>query len=475
MFLRGGIQLKKWLLLSAILTSGLLLGACQSKEVATFTSTKEMTNIVDNNGADPFVCYENGMYYYTKTTGDSVVLWRSKDLETVFTGEEKTIFKMPKELESIWAPELHYLNGQWVVYFAANRSKETHRMYALTNSSKDPYKGEWQLTLVKGMDDKFAIDGTVLTVKKQHYFIWSGWPGYENVTQNLYISPMISPTEVQKQKIEVSHPEYEWEMRQKPLINEGPQVTIKKNTIHLIYSASGSWDNDYCLGELTAKVDADLLNPKSWHKANQPILKSNAEVYGPGHHSIVPSKDGKEDWIIYHTARWDHSGWNRLIRMNQVHWQADQIKLSSPTVDDKRIKRPSPQQLSRFVLAATQAQKTKGLSQIKDDYALNHQVITGFEDPEDKLTFTFKTPKSANYTLIAYVKTENYEDPENILEGKFTVNQEEKIAKIYPSQYYQPVQVKVKLQKGMQTIQFQSNIGVDTLSVDRMEIIEHKG
>ena len=161
--------------------------------------------------------------------------------------------------------------------------------------------------------------------------------------------------------------------------------------------------------------------------------------------------------------------------MNQVHWQADQIKLSSPTVDDKLIKRPSPQQLSRFVLAATQPQKTKGLSQIKDDYALNHQVITGFEDPEDKLTFTFKTPKSANYTLIAYVKTENYEDPENILEGKFTVNQEEKIAKIYPSQYYQPVQVKVKLQKGTQTIQFQSNIGVDTLSVDRMEIIEHKG
>ena len=77
--------------------------------------------------------------------------------------------------------------------------------------------------------------------------------------------------------------------------------------------------------------------------------------------------------------------------------------------------------------------------------------------------------------MIAYVKTENYEDPENILEGKFTVNQEEKIAKIYPSQYYQPVQVKVKLQKGTQTIQFQSNIGVDTLSVDRMEIIEHKG
>ncbi|OJG24543.1 hypothetical protein RR47_GL000266 [Enterococcus columbae DSM 7374 = ATCC 51263] len=464
-------------MLGAILTCGLVLGiaACQFNQSAKFTMTKQMTNIVDNNGADPWVSYEKGRYYYTKTTGDSVTLWRSKQLETVFTGKQKTIFKIPDELESIWAPEIHYLDGRWVVYFAANKANETHRMYALTNPSKDPYKGNWQLTPIKGMDDKFAIDGTILTVKDKNYFIWSGWQGYENVAQNIYISPMISPTEVENKKIELSHPEYEWEMRQKPFINEGPQVTIKNDTIHLIYSASGSWDNDYCLGELTAKVEADLLNPASWSKAKAPILKSNAEVYGPGHHSIVSTKDGKQDWIIYHTARWDHSGWHRLVRMNQVKWQGNKIKLSSPTVDNELISRPSSQELSRFTLAATQAEKTKGLSVINDDYALNHQVITGFENPNDQLTFHFQAPKTAEYTVMAYVKMENYDDPENILEAKFSVKQEEKIAKIYPSQYYQPVQIKIKLNQGKQTIHFQSVIGVDTLSVDRIEIIENQG
>ena len=47
---------------------------------------------------------------------------------------------------------------------------ETHRMYVLVNENQDPYSDDWQLEEIKGLDDKFAIDGTVLELDEQRYF-----------------------------------------------------------------------------------------------------------------------------------------------------------------------------------------------------------------------------------------------------------------------------------------------------------------
>ena len=189
---------------------------------------------------------------------------------------------MPAEFESIWAPELHQLDGTWVVYFAANHPSETHRMYALVNENQDPYSDDWQLEEIKGLDDKFAIDGTVLELDEQRYFLWSGWEGYENIAQNIYIAEMISPTEVIGEKQLISTPEYEWEMRQTPLINEAPQVIIKEDTVNVVYSASGSWDNDYALGLLTMDRQDDPLDTRSWTKESEPIFQQTETVFGPG-------------------------------------------------------------------------------------------------------------------------------------------------------------------------------------------------
>ena len=72
-------------------------------------------------------------------------------------------------------------------YFAANHPSETHRMYALVNENQDPYSDDWQLEEIKGLDDKFAIDGTVLELDEQRYFLWSGWEGYEKYCPKIFI------------------------------------------------------------------------------------------------------------------------------------------------------------------------------------------------------------------------------------------------------------------------------------------------
>ena len=456
------------ILIAALMITGCSTGTDPGEEVSDFTS------IIDNNGADPWILQTEAFFYYTKTTGNNLTLWRAENRSHVAAGEKKIIWEMPAEFESIWAPELHYLDDRWVMYFAANRPSETHRMYALVNHQKDPYMGEWQLEEIKGMDDKFAIDGTVLEINDKRYFLWSGWEGYENVAQNLYLAEMASPTEVIGEKRLISEPEYEWEMRQTPLINEAPQVIIKDETVNLVYSASGSWDNDYALGLMTLDVADDPLERANWQKEPEPIFQQTNTVYGPGHNGFAKSKDGSEDWLIYHAARWDHSGWNRSIRLQKFGWdQEDKILLEAP-LDEWHVQALPKAEPNRLRLTASRALLEGDLVLVEDEAALSKKVVQGFESTTDKIIFTPQIEEADEFLVIAYVKTTDYLSLNDPIQVRIETKQASHVVDVYPSEYYQPLQVRMKLPKGAQKITLSSEIGVDTLSIDRLELVKFK-
>ncbi len=456
-----------WLLLTILIS----LSGCKintdSQEVVT-----DFTPIIDNEGADPWVYQEDDDYYYTKTTGNNVTLQRSKTLTQIATGEEKVVFEAASDFESIWAPEIHRLDDQWVCYFAANKPGETHRMYALINEAEDPYKGQWILEAVTGMDDKFAIDGTVFESNDHRYFVWSGWEGYVNVAQNLYISEMVSPTEVNTDKFLLSEPEFDWEKKQSPLINEGPQILVRNQTINLVYSASGSWDNDYCLGLLTLDTAKDPLKRENWQKADQPIFKSENEVFGPGHNGFAQSKDGGEEWLVYHAARWDHGGWNRSIRMQKIKWsEDDKLNLETPLAENKRQHLPKGEN-QRYRLLADKAQQDGEFEEIEDGNSLSEKVIRGFENPFDQLTWTFQAPQAGTYSLLIYVKPAEMPRAEMDILINVAANGQEEQVPLPFAQYYQPLQIRVNLEKGKNEIFMQSDIGIDPICVDRLEIVK---
>lgn len=430
--------------------------------------TEQFTPIIDNNGADPWLWQEADTYYYTKTTGDNLTLWRSKNLTDVAAGEKKVLWQMPESFESIWAPELHHIGKDWYIYFAANRANETHRMYAVVNHNADPYEGEWELTEIKGMDDKFAIDGTVFSAKGKDYFIWSGWEGYENVAQNLYIAEMISPTEIKSEKIMLSKPDFQWEKKQTPLVNEGPQVLIKNQQINLVYSASGSWDNDYCLGLLTADLSSDLLNPSSWQKHLEPVFQQGNGVYGPGHCSFVKSKDGKEDWLIYHAARWDHSGWERSIRLQQFKWHDDDTPDFGKPVESSSFRQLPASEPKRYVVSAEKGERSDGLI-VKEDATVNGKVVEGFESWEDQLKFQFDLPEG-KYKLFIYTKYKSYDDTQEEFNLVIKTGEESQTLPVYPSEYYQPVQLEIGYKTGDE-LAISSEIGLGVLQINRIELV----
>ena len=363
-------------------------------------------NVLAPEGADPWVYrHSDGVYYLTLTTETNVTLWRSPTLSGVAGGEKRVVWTPPAAgpgSRNLWAPELHFLRGKWYIYYAADDGEnENHRMYVLENSSPDPFEGEF---VSKGKigdpaADRWAIDGTVLAVGEQLYFVWSGWEGATNVRQNLYIAPMKTPVTLGGPRVEISRPTFPWERVGTPNVNEGPQVVVRGDTVNLVYSASGSWTDDYCLGLLTARVGSDLLAPESWSKRPEPMFKSGQGVFGPGHASFVASPDGKEDWVVYHAARFQGSGWTRNVRAQRFTWNADGTpSFGLPVPADTPIALPGGEK-ARDRYEAERAELAGEARVVKQAGASGGALVGRIATPASHLKFTVSAPRAGKYVM----------------------------------------------------------------------------
>jgi len=115
----------------------------------------------------------------------------------------------------------------------------------------------------------------------------------------------------------------------KDVVAEAPCVVQKDETISLIYSGDGAQTSHYALGIAFCK-DGDVLNPHSWVDWNQDVRPGpefawdfENGIFGPGVARVVPSPDGREDWMFYHSKVWDT--WNRADRGHEEEQQTKEM------------------------------------------------------------------------------------------------------------------------------------------------------
>lgn len=276
--------------------------------------------------ADPWVVLWRQNYYYCAVKSNKIWISQSKTLQDIGKTPE-AVWAPPKATaysENLWAPELHYLDSKWYIYFAADDGcNKNHRMYVLEGNSDYPQGSYTFKGKIAASTDKWAIDGTVMVLDDgSKYFIWSGWEGDEDGQQNIYIAPMSNPWTISGERVCISIPKRKWEKGGQLYVNEGPQVLKKNGKIHIIYSAGFSQTPDYCLGRLTY-IGNEVLKRESWIKQDTPVFCKTPDVFGPGHACFVQSPDATQDWIVYHAKRTKDVRWDRYIRAQKFVWNAD--------------------------------------------------------------------------------------------------------------------------------------------------------
>lgn len=270
--------------------------------------------------ADPFIYkHTDGYYYFTGSvpTYDSIELRRSKTLDGLQDAETFHVWfkhETGPMSQHVWAPEIHYLDGKWYVYFAASEVDDIWKLrpYVLECTGQDPLNDEWielgQMQAADG-DNKtfvdFSLDGTVFENNGKRYFCWAEKTGGQFAASNLYLAEMESPIKLKTTQFMLTTPDYDWE-RVDFWVNEGPAVIKNKGKIYITFSASAT-GACYCMGLMEADENSDLLDRNSWKKTRNPVLVSDYDknIYGPGHNSFTVSEDGKTPMSVYHARDYE--------------------------------------------------------------------------------------------------------------------------------------------------------------------------
>jgi GH43 family beta-xylosidase len=326
-------QLPKFNLMKSIFFLVLLLpllAYSQDNKTETFTNPVW-------DGADPWMVKEGENYYYCFSANNAIQVSKSKSMTR--RDETRAIWKAPKtgwNKACVWAPEIHFIDGRWYVYYAAGESGPPfihQRTGVLCSKTNDVFSEYEDLGILYTGDDSsvpesniWAIDMTVFEHNGKIYAVWSGWGKQaktDKTPQHLYIQEMENSFTLKGKRVLLSSPEESWETGGPLNINEGPEVLKNGDQVFIVYSCRESWTPEYRQGMLELKnVKADPLVRENWIKTG-PVFEGNEKVFGVGHCSFVKSPDGTEDWIIYHSKKSTTPGWERDVRMQPFNWKPD--------------------------------------------------------------------------------------------------------------------------------------------------------
>lgn len=283
------------------------------------------TNPLYPDSADPFVLYDDGVYYlYATNNGAGFNAATSTDL-VHWTDIGQVAFKDDIVGEYyFWAPEVYRYNGRYYLFYSA----ESHLAVAVADSPAGPF--------VKTSDDflmeREAIDGHVFFDDDGKIYLYLVHFGEGNHIRVYELNDdLLSVKEDSSVKLTV--PE-DWEGR----VNEGPAVLKHNGTYYLTYSGDDYQSIYYDVGVMTSD---NPTGPFTRYEGN-PVLRADSFIHGTGHHCFAYSPDGTELFIVYHSHHTLTEVHPRALNIDRVKFVPqengpDVLTVYGPTVTPQPI------------------------------------------------------------------------------------------------------------------------------------------
>ncbi|MBS1697538.1 MAG: family 43 glycosylhydrolase, partial [Actinobacteria bacterium] len=214
----------------------------------------------------------------------------------------------------LWAPEMHIVNGDLYLLFAANPNNVNawNGVQSFTMRLKpggDPtVRADWEAPqrVVDADGQPLTTYGTGITLDMTHfqdggadYLVWSERkvPSSGSGPAVLKIAKVATSTtgawKLVGSRSTIVYPDRGWNDNTTPVV-EGPFVIQKDGKVMITFSGSGV-DWTYSVGLATAASGADLLDPAAWAVRDYPIWSyegPNANNWGPGHNAYTYDDDG---------------------------------------------------------------------------------------------------------------------------------------------------------------------------------------
>ncbi|GEM_PF-13120 len=283
---------------------------------------------------DPTIIQANDGYFYLYATEDirNLPIHRSKDLVywemvgTAFTDESRPTFE-PKG--GIWAPDIEYINGQYVLYYSMSvwGGHWTCGIgAAVSDRPEGPFTDKGPLFISKEIDVENSIDQFYIEDKGKKYLFWGSFHGLYAI-------------ELSEDGLSVK----EGAQKQKVAGNAYEAVYIhKRNGYYYMFASIGSCcegvnstyttvagRSENLFGPYTDKQGKRMLDNN-----HEIIIQANNRFVGTGHNSEIVTDDNGDNWIFYHAVDKENPA-GRVLLMDRVEWQDEWpvIKGGTPSLE----------------------------------------------------------------------------------------------------------------------------------------------
>jgi GH43 family beta-xylosidase len=285
--------------------------------------------VIDLNRADPGVLFSDGYYWKTYTTGgpnNGWPLYRSPDLLTwTSMGNMLTTANKPAFMDdgSFWAPEIHKVNGTYVITGTARSTQyQSRTTIAIATASEVTGPYTVRSTPIVGEQTVGTLDSTIFQDwDGRIYLLWKRQSNSATAANGSIRMRELDPANLTQFIAGSSETVLlnnagggAWENG----IEEAPEMIHRGGYYYLFYSGS-TINTTYALGVARA---TSLTGTYTRYPGNVPILKSNATWGGPGHGAFVQDVDGTW-WHFYHARHQDNPNFGRVPMLDKVVWTAD--------------------------------------------------------------------------------------------------------------------------------------------------------
>lgn len=272
---------------------------------------------------DPTIIKANDGYFYLYATEDiaytpifqskNLVNW--KQINAAFTKETRPSWEPDG---GIWAPDINYINGQYVLYYSMSvwgKIQTCGIGAAVSDSPKGPFTDKGLLFRSNTIGVTNSIDQFYIEDNGKKYLIWGSFYGIyciELSDDGLSIKPEAT-------KVQISG-----------TATEGSYVH-KRGQYYYLFGSTGTCCEGANSTYTTVVGRSESLFGPYVNKNGELMMDNHYEIVihgnntfvGTGHNSEIVSDDEGNDWIFYHAYLKSNPGNGRVLLMDQVHWIND--------------------------------------------------------------------------------------------------------------------------------------------------------
>ena len=315
-------QTFKSALLSAVL---LAAGICTVTADDDIKRSTYENPVIPSSTLDPTIikCEEDGFYYlYGTEDTRNMPIYRSKNLVdwifvgTAFNEASRPACVGPNSGAGLWAPDINYINGQYVLYFSIGVWGQTEKCgvgVATSDRPEGPFVDRGVLFRSQDIGVTFSIDQFYIEDNGKKYLIWGSYNGIymiELTDDGLRVKPGAQKVQLVGNLTEASYV-YKRDGYYYLFGSTGTCCEGAKSTYHIVYGRSDKLEGPY-----VNKSGGRMLDNQS-----ETLIEGDDFVAGPGHNAEFVVDDNGDTWIPYHGYLRDNEGLGRVVFIDKVQWK----------------------------------------------------------------------------------------------------------------------------------------------------------